>query len=72
MAVVGRRNARGEIKAEVLASLLEQGVFGRGEFCSDVAMLASVPVSVPAVVSMAGLTFEQQRELLVLQFEQEL
>ncbi|KAI9536171.1 hypothetical protein NQZ68_036269 [Dissostichus eleginoides] len=46
-----------------LSSLFEQGVLQKSEFGA-----AGV---VPVVVQTAGLTFEQQKELLAMQFEQD-
>ncbi|KAI9535310.1 hypothetical protein NQZ68_002864 [Dissostichus eleginoides] len=46
-----------------LSSLFEQGVLQKSEF--------GVAGVVPVVVQTAGLTFEQQKELLAMQFEQE-
>ena len=46
-----------------LSSLFEQGVLQKSE--------SGATGVVPVVVQTAGLTFEQQKELLAMQFEQE-
>ncbi|KAI9540105.1 hypothetical protein NQZ68_002039 [Dissostichus eleginoides] len=53
---------RDEIKDVIVSSLFEQGVLQKSEF----GVAGVVPV-----VQTAGLTFEQQKELLAMQFEQE-
>lgn len=58
----------GEIKDFVLAALLEQGVI-KGELVLDEATPAPAPV--PVSVAGSDLTFEQRRELILLQFKQE-
>ncbi|KAI9535308.1 hypothetical protein NQZ68_002862 [Dissostichus eleginoides] len=62
IAVVGSKR-KDEIKAVIVSSLFEQGVLQKSEF--------GVAGVVPVVVQTAGLTFEQQKELLAMQFEQE-
>ncbi|KAI9517248.1 hypothetical protein NQZ68_008507 [Dissostichus eleginoides] len=62
IAVVGSKR-KDEIKAVIVSSLFEQGVLQKSEFGA-----AGV---VPVVVQTAGLTFEQQKELLAMQFEQD-
>ncbi|KAI9533265.1 hypothetical protein NQZ68_025659 [Dissostichus eleginoides] len=62
IAVVGSKR-KDEIKAVIVSSFFEQGVLQKSEFGA-----AGV---VPVVVQTAGLTFEQQKELLAMQFEQE-
>ncbi|KAI9525923.1 hypothetical protein NQZ68_002471 [Dissostichus eleginoides] len=62
IAVVGSKR-KDEIKAVIVSSLFEQGVLQKSGFGA-----AGV---VPVVVQTAGLTFEQQKELLAMQFEQE-
>ncbi|KAI9537666.1 hypothetical protein NQZ68_022327 [Dissostichus eleginoides] len=62
IAVVGSKR-KDEIKTVIVSSLFEQGVLQKSEFGA-----AGV---VPVVVQTAGLTFEQQKELLAMQFEQE-
>ncbi|KAI9514952.1 hypothetical protein NQZ68_028904 [Dissostichus eleginoides] len=62
IAVVGSKR-KNEIKAVIVSSLFEQGVLQKSEFGA-----AGVG---PVVVQTAGLTFEQQKELLAMQFEQE-
>jgi len=63
--IMGKRQKE-EIKADILASLLGKGVL-KGEVRLDSAGRA--PVSLPMVAP--DLTFEQQRQLLVLQYEQQ-
>ncbi|KAI9538348.1 hypothetical protein NQZ68_016390, partial [Dissostichus eleginoides] len=58
-----RSKRKDEIKAVIVSSLFEQGVLQKSEF--------GVAGVVPVVVQTAGLTFEQQKELLAMQFEQE-
>ncbi|KAI9538905.1 hypothetical protein NQZ68_008982 [Dissostichus eleginoides] len=62
IAVVGSKR-KDEIKAVIVSSLFEQGVLQKSEF--------GVAGVVPVVVQTASLTFEQQKELLAMQFEQE-
>lgn len=70
--VVAAKNRKEEIRKAVLLSLFERGVLHKSELDAAAAVPAKMPVSVPAVVQTAGLTFEQQKELLALQFEQEM
>lgn len=49
-----------------MSTLFERGLLNKAELVAD-----SGPMSVPTLVHAASLTFEQQKELLALQFEQE-
>ncbi|XP_034062115.1 uncharacterized protein LOC117539871 [Gymnodraco acuticeps] len=62
IAVVGSKR-KDDIKAVIVSSLFERGVLQKSE--SGVAGVG------PVVVQTAGLTFEQQKELLAMQFNQE-
>ncbi|XP_034054293.1 uncharacterized protein LOC117534224 isoform X2 [Gymnodraco acuticeps] len=62
IAVVGSKRKH-DIKAVIVSSLFERGVLQKSE--SGVAGVG------PVVVQTAGLTFEQQKELLAMQFNQE-
>lgn len=59
IAVVGSKR-KDEIKAVIVSSLFEQGVLQKSEFGAAGVM--------PVVVQTAGFTFEQQKELLAMQF----
>ncbi|KAI9535605.1 hypothetical protein NQZ68_003159 [Dissostichus eleginoides] len=61
IAIVGS-NQKDEIKAVIVSSLFEQGVLQKSE--------SGAAGVVPVVVQTAGLTFEQQKVLLAMQFEQ--
>ena len=62
IAVVESKRKR-DIKAVIVSSLFEQGVLKKS--------VSGAAGFGPVVVKTAGLTFEQQRELLAMQFEQE-
>ena len=62
IAVVGSKR-KDEIKAVIVSSLSEQGVLQKSE---------SGAAGVVPVVQTAGLRFEQQKELLAMQFNQTL
>lgn len=65
--VVGK-GRKDEIRRTVLDALFDQGVLHKGETEAGPDPLL---FSVPAGLKAGNLTFEQQKELLVLQFEQE-
>lgn len=56
-----------ELKGVVLSYLFDQGVLHKSEPRME---LAPESESAPAVMDAAGLTFEQRKELLLLQYEQ--
>lgn len=58
-----------ELVKTILPSLFDRRVLHKGELGWN--PHPSMLVSAPAAMQTAGLTFEQQKELLVLQFEQE-
>ena len=57
-----------ELKGVVLSYLFDQGVLHKSEVEME---LAPESESAPAVMEVAGFTFEQRKELLLLQYEQE-
>ena len=62
IAVVGSKRKH-DIKTVIVSSLFEQGVLQKSE--------SGAAGFVPVVVQTAGLTFEQQKELLAMQFDQQ-
>lgn len=67
---VDEKKRKGEVRDIVLSALREMGVFGAGETSSDIATLG-VPVSARVSISGPELTFEQRKELMMLQIEQD-
>ena len=65
--MVAKKNRKEEIRRE----LFEQGVLQEEELGAAAVESAPMPLSVTMVVQMVGRIFEQQKELLVIQFEQE-
>lgn len=65
--VVSGSTRKDDIKNVILASLFERGVLQKSELGAEEPL--SVPVLAPAVVQMPGLSLEQQKEILAMQFE---
>lgn len=67
--VVSGSSRKGDIKEVILSSLFEQGVLQKSDPAAEEPM--SVPVLQPEMVKMSGLSFEQQKEIFVMQLEME-
>lgn len=68
---VAEKLRKDELQTVVLSSLFDQGVLQGSEKGVREAQLGPSPGSWTAAPHTAGLTFEQQKELLTLQFEQD-
>ena len=68
---VADKKQKDEFKCVILSALFERGVFRKGKPLSEMVALRVGSAGAPGSVPVSNLTFEQKRELTLLQFEQE-